>query len=523
MPHPPSTIRRSSFATLRPLWPSLTAGALALALYARTLAPGLTWAHAGADGGDLLAAALTAGVPHPPGYPLYQLLLRAILALVPGDPARLGAWLSAICAALAVGLLTDLARRTLPEQPWRGAVALVAGLAWAASPTLWAQAVITEVYTLNALIVVSLLWLAWRWRAAVQSGRTGTAWLVGTGLLLGLGLGNHLSLVWLLPGLAAWLWSNRADLRRMPVRSWIAVGAAGLAGVSVYLYLPLMAAGAPPINWGDPRTPAQFWWLVSGRAYRGLPFGVELVYLPGRLAAWMADALRQLGGPWGALIALAGLWRTDRRDHAWWRLTGLTALAFSLYAIGYDAADSFVYLIPVWAVAALWLAAGMDWGLGIADCGLRFAICSLLFALLLALPGVSLVRFWGEMDLSRDREASDYVAGVLAAAAPDGVILTAGDEPTFALWYARYGLGQRPDLIPLNVNLYVFPWYQETLARTHPALVEMAGGAALPPLDQLVARLMLQRPVYRAEPLNVTFPGLSERPAGPLVEMMVGE
>ncbi|MCX6029023.1 MAG: DUF2723 domain-containing protein [Chloroflexi bacterium] len=571
-----SAIRHSPFAILELFWPSLAAGALALALYARTLAPGLTWAHSGSDGGDLLAAALTGGVPHPPGYPTYQLLLRAVLALVPGDPARTGNWLSAVCAALAVALLADLARRTLPEQPWRGVVAMVAALTWAASPTLWGQAVITEVYALNALIVVALLWLAWRWRAAVQSGRTGTAWLVSTSLLLGLGLGNHLSLVWMLPGTAAWLWSNRVSMGRTPVLGWIAVGAAGLAGLSVYAYLPLVSVGAPPINWGDPHTPVQFWWLISGRAYGALPFGIELAYLPGRLAAWVADALRQFGGPWSALIALAGLWRIDQRDHTWWRLTGLIALAFSVYAIGYNTADSFVYLIPVWAVAALWLAAGMDWGVGIADGRLqmvdgrwqmaeretknekrktqevigdtqhaarstqhvtrstqhaarstqhvtRSTQHALLVLALIVLPGVSLIRFWGEMDLSRDHEARDYVAGVLSEAAPDAVILTASDGPTFALWYARYGLGQRPDLIPINVNLYVFPWYRETLRSAHPSLAETAGTSALPSLDRLVARLMLQRPLYRGEPLNVTFADTVERPAGALVQMMVSQ
>lgn len=40
-----------------------------------SLAPGLTWAHQGADGGELVTAAVVNGVPHPPGYPLYMLLL----------------------------------------------------------------------------------------------------------------------------------------------------------------------------------------------------------------------------------------------------------------------------------------------------------------------------------------------------------------------------------------------------------------------------------------------------------------
>ena len=148
-----------------------------MALYARTLAPGLTWAHHAADGGDLLAAALTVGVPHPSGYPTYQLLLRTAIALFPGEPARAGNWLSALCAAAAVALCADLAGRMLARidsrgaaPGWSGLAALAAALTWAASPILWGQAVVTEVYALNALIVVGLLWLLWRWREAVDAG-----------------------------------------------------------------------------------------------------------------------------------------------------------------------------------------------------------------------------------------------------------------------------------------------------------------------------------------------------------------
>ena len=86
-------------APFRSALPALFTGGLALALYARTLAPRLTWAHNGADGGDLLTAALTRGVPHPTGYPTYVMLLAAAVKLTPGEPALGGNWLSAISAA----------------------------------------------------------------------------------------------------------------------------------------------------------------------------------------------------------------------------------------------------------------------------------------------------------------------------------------------------------------------------------------------------------------------------------------
>ena len=61
------------------------------------------------------------------------------------------------------------------------------------------------------------------------------------------------------------------------------------------------------------------------------------------------------------LIALLGLWHLERIDRAWWWTTLLVALAYTAYAIGYNSADSSVYLIPAWAVASLWFAQGAAW------------------------------------------------------------------------------------------------------------------------------------------------------------------
>ena len=254
--HPP----RAATTRTRPLWPAPLAGLAALVLYARTLAPGLTWAHHAADGGDLLAAALVGGVPHPSGYPTYQLLLRTAIALFPGEPARAGNWLSALCAAAAVALCADLAGRMLARidprgaaPGWSGLAALAAALTWAASPILWGQAVVTEVYALNALTVVGLLWLLWRWREAVDAGTLGQRkwpegwpWLAGAGAVLGLGLGNHLTLLLMLPGAAIWLWAGRRAAGRPLARELLA--RAGRGGCWSELSMPICRWRPQPIR-----------------------------------------------------------------------------------------------------------------------------------------------------------------------------------------------------------------------------------------------------------------------------------
>jgi 4-amino-4-deoxy-L-arabinose transferase-like glycosyltransferase len=509
-------------AALRVAWPALITGGLALALYARTLAPGLTWAHNGADGGDLLAAALTHGVPHPSGYPTYQLLLASALKLAPGEPARVGNWLSAIGAALAVALLTDLACRMLAGQPWRKIAALASGLIFATSPALWSQAVITEVYTLNALAVVLVLWLVWRWREAALAGRRAWFWLTGAGLVFGLGLGNHLTLALMLPGLIVWMWPLRRSVLRQGRWQTRVMPLAGLAlGLATYAYLPWTANRVPPVNWGNPSTQEGLAWLASGAIYRNMIFGLPLVHVPGRLGAWGGEASRQLGGGvWGALIALLGLWRLERIDRAWWWTTLLVALTYTAYAVGYNSADSSVYLIPAWAMASLWFAQGVAWIAHriAAWRDQRWAIASLI-VLAVGLPLIAAARHWSQMDLSRDRAAQDFVEAVLTTAAPSAVILVGSDEPTFALWYARYGLQQRSDLTPVNVHLYDYPWYQASLLRHHPVLAAVTSEETLPPLEDFVAAAAQRWPLYRAGALDGVVVGLREEPHGVLVRL----
>ena len=76
--------------------------AISFGVYFATSAPGLTWAHRGLDGGDLLAAAATLGVPHPAGYPSYTMLLSLFLALPWNEPARAGNLMSVAAGSAAV-------------------------------------------------------------------------------------------------------------------------------------------------------------------------------------------------------------------------------------------------------------------------------------------------------------------------------------------------------------------------------------------------------------------------------------
>jgi hypothetical protein len=70
--------------------------------YCLTLAPTITWEHDGVDSGDLITAAYTLGIAHPPGYPLFTLLARVFTLLPVGEIAYRVNLMSALLAAATV-------------------------------------------------------------------------------------------------------------------------------------------------------------------------------------------------------------------------------------------------------------------------------------------------------------------------------------------------------------------------------------------------------------------------------------
>jgi len=517
---------------------------VAVAVYGCTLAPTFTWSHEGADGGDLIAAAATLGVPHPSGYPTYILLARLFLHALPlGEPAYRVHWLSALSAAATATLLglsiieslgaaekqesegateiRDSSPSSLDSRWPAEAAATSAALLFAFSPLLWSQATIAEVHALNAAFAAAIFYLLLRWRA-----RGSSRLVVAAAFVYGLSLGNHLIGLLILPAAICWLvtYGRRERLTR---HSWLTILAAFALGLAVYVYLPLAARRQPPINWGDPQTWDRFWWVATGQLYREAIFGVPLMRMPGRLTAWGHLLVEQFGW-WGWTLALTGVWRLSRYDRPALGYTLFGFAAHSLYALSYDRPDSYVYLLPACLMVAFWLGQGLATALQ-ALCHWiqqrvalhRSPVTSLLAAVLLvvSLPLLPLAGNFAVSDLRHDREAADYATAALAAAEPGALIITSGDRATFALWYRCYALRERPDVTIVNANLWGFDWYRRTVAVHHPAAASPDGQSPPPTLSKLIRANLARRPIYVTEEARRAISSHRLEPVGPLYRL----
>ncbi|MCZ7567652.1 MAG: DUF2723 domain-containing protein [Ardenticatenaceae bacterium] len=427
---------------------ALLAGLVVLVGYAPRVAPGLL----GGDSGEFQMAAWLAGLAHPTGYPLYLLLgwlWTHMLAPLGVEPAAAMNWLSALFGAAAVAGVVlageALQRRVAPQRPFvvRLAVAALLALVFGWSATFRSQALVAEVYTLNALFLALLLWLLLE--------RAPLPWI---GLVYGLSLTHHRTMLLWAPAVLAFLWLDRRDdLHRLRTLAWALV----LVGLpqALYLYIPLRGPQTPYLH--QPLAPGQtltlydgslraFWGQVSGSVFRGaLGAGGSL---PARLALVARLAGEQVGAPLllPAAVLLAAGWLAWRRCWAVLVLLGLGALATIAFGVVYGIGDVEVMFIPAWLALALLveplvsaLVARSRWLAGAA----LAAVPLLAVALLLA-------SFRTPADATSPTDARTAWAALLAAGPPANAILVSNDRNEIVpLWYLQFVEGQRRDLLGL--------------------------------------------------------------------------
>lgn len=494
-------------------WRALLVGGGAFALYLYTTAPTVTY---GGDCGELIAAAYTLGIAHPTGYPLYLLLGRLFASLPWGEVAfRLNA-MSAMFAGLTVALLYLLTLHLTASE----LAAWVAALSLTFCYVFWTQAVIAEVYTLNTFLTVLLFLLHWQW------WRTGDRrWFYLTALVFGLGAGNHLSVLHLLPASLVLLGVRERGLKRWLVASveatcWFALG------LLLYLYLPLRAAQHPSLNWGDPSTWERFWAHVTARGYREYMFALPwkevgtLALKYGEFTAWQFPGIIVLS-LWGLICLL-------RREKVY-GLWLLWALGINVgFYLNYDVGDRINYFLPSYLLLALWA------GYGTAEIEpllrprlYRFGwlgrgIISLAF---ISLASMRLSAAYAGANLRSNRQAREHAEQVIQAVPEKAVVLVESDALLFALWYLQQVEGQAPtvtfhglgDLSRPGFRQRLWHWVSSYLER-RPLFTafwdeELNQRYALVPQGP-VCRVLRQRPPLEVQICSSTLEPLHRWPGG---------
>jgi hypothetical protein len=324
-------------------WFDLALAAAVLTIYLATLGD-----HVGrADTFEFQVVAPQLGIAHPTGYPLF-IMLGKLFSVLPLGPMAVRLNLASAVFATGAIMLIYAASIALTRDRL---ISALAALALAASGVFWSQAVVAEVYTLNALFVAAVLLLLVR---RVSGAPSHSLWPLA--LILGLALSHHLTSVILIPPVVLALLFSRPQLTR---KQWLITFGCLLIGLTPWLYIPLRW---PALHDGA-LLPAGDWlgWIFGQRF--GGALNLSLWNDSTRWGIITRIGVEQFGAA-GAVLAALGLAVLIKRA---WRVALITLAAFAgygFYGLVYNVPDVAVFIIPAFLVMALWLGVGASWLVG---------------------------------------------------------------------------------------------------------------------------------------------------------------
>jgi hypothetical protein len=294
------------------------------------------------------------------------------------------------------------------------------------------------------------------------------------------------------------LWRDAGEFKRPLL--YLAIGSV-VVGVSLnYLFLPIRALQYPPINEGEPTTWAALLDVLN-RVQYGKP---PITYRQADFLSQMGNYLQywnwQFARDWGevvmrvmaAIFTLLGfsgawaLWQRDRRAF-WASLTLMTTLTLLLviylnFKYGYsyptpatlgqvarEVRERDYFFLISFSSFGLWIAVGFGSLLSsVADFWQQRLDESKRWLAATPVLAIALVPLFGNrVTASRAHEtlARDLARDLLESVEPYGILITAGDNDTFPLWYAQEVEKVRPDVTLANLSLMNTRWHIHQLQR----------------------------------------------------------
>jgi tetratricopeptide (TPR) repeat protein len=288
------------------------------------------------DCGELIAASNILGNPHPPGNPLFTLLARAFILVMPFQDIGFRVNVISVLSSALMVTMVFLFTVKLLDLVFEGKLStftnmtsgVIAAFLVTFSDTIWFSAVEAEVYGVAMLIVMAISWLTLYWFEHKGTKRGNRALLMITYLGF-LGMGIHpfafitmpvvglflliadkdmrinfplwisgillLSVVYsignfqwfalasLLIGLAGWAMSGSPDWKaRWNLSIWMTLVA--VVGFSSYLYVPIRSSVHPEIDEGQPHTYKNFKEYLERKQYGSEGMLTRAMHRRGQLA-----------------------------------------------------------------------------------------------------------------------------------------------------------------------------------------------------------------------------------------------
>jgi hypothetical protein len=424
----------------------IAAGAAALFfIYAHTAPPVMYFG----DDGEVISAASTLGIGHPPGYPVYMLVTK-IASLVPvGDTA----FRANMCAAL-LGTLVFIMfyfcgkffLKIIFGAGNGGPAAALCALAAALSNQLWFEAVHSKgaIYLLMYLVVLTAFYFILKYAETLEN-----RYFYGAFYSLGFMIPVHNSAsMYLIFAVPALIFLGRGKVKKL---TYIRAAAFFFfALLTPYIYLFIRMKASPVINWGNLETYREVFGHIMRETYnynnsKNSAFDAIIF----RFADYFSFYFRNywLLGIFG-MVGIYFLFKKSRLLSAYLALFCAVNLSALIYVINTSAGFPINDLSPLTLYASrnfylsndiipLFFAMAGIYGI-ISFFNRRFTLNSrFAYGMLFIMPALMLSSNYETSDKSSEFLAYDNARNILSSVPAGSILFTGNDCPLFNIAYLR--------------------------------------------------------------------------------------
>ncbi|MFH1074054.1 MAG: DUF2723 domain-containing protein [Candidatus Firestonebacteria bacterium] len=385
------------------------------------------------DSGELITAAYTLGVVHPPGYPLFCLLGKVFSYLPLAGVAFRVNLLAGFFAALAVYILYLLIKKLIAGN--MGVfLAFCSALLPAFSAIFWEQALFAKgaIYTLNAFLIIAIYYLLVLEAAPILIG-----------FIAGLSLTNHHTALVFVGMAFLYLFFTKKE--KMKTLSGFLITAI-ITVVTVYLYLPVSAASKPAINWGNPKDLESALFHIFRIQYGDLKMPLtwavylKKIFVYGKLVFMQFNFVSL-----AAVFGIPYLFKNNKK-YAWLLLLSAVVFFFPLlYKTEHNLTVHILYmnrvfLIPLSVIFAIWIAAGFAFLFE------KFAPAKFLYLVPAVIPFLLIGLNYEKTERSKNFIIYDYGVNTFKYLEKDAILFTSGDHSSFISVYLKVVEKARPDI-----------------------------------------------------------------------------
>lgn len=483
------------------------AGLLCLVIYVLTLYPAVGFM----DSGELAAAAYIFGIPHPTGYPLFLTLGYIVTHLpLPGSVIYKLNFLSAVESAAAVvvtyysavillryvidklmsapGRKQSLKKEKKPANQETApktkksindfnvliyTLAFTCAVCVGLAKTFWLDAIQIEVYALHSLFLSLVILYSLKIFTSLNAPQRKN-WLI-LFILLGLSFSNHLSTIFLIPGLLYLYYLQYKNDQKfskgiLPLSLFI------LPGLLLYSVLVISSGNEPYLNWSDLQNIGNLPGYLRGEDYSQLMFSSS-----SNFSKNAGEFFSNLSGELSILpliFSIAGLillWQSFRKFVVFILICAIFNL---LYAFNYNIVDINTYYLLVFYLLGLMLPAGV---LYIITLG-KPAVLSTgkdepksttgkAFVAGLILVIFSVSYNYSDNNNSSNYANVDFTLNALNSLEPNAILITYEWAYLYsASLYYQLAEKQRPDVKVFNIKFLAVNWYLKTIEKYYPEL-----------------------------------------------------